>query len=90
MGMTAAFHRFPSGLRIKSAMTDVVASGYLSARYSAVACPHPVDSRLRGNDGDEVLGMTGGTTLPLWIADQVQNDVGIVAGRCSAWGVPTA
>ena len=26
-------------------------------------------------------------TPPLWIADQVRNDVGVVAGRYSAWRV---
>ena len=78
--------RFPSGLRIKSAMTW--ASWPAGAQRGVV--PRAVDSRLRGNDGDEVLGMTGGTTLPLWIADQVRNDVGVVASRCSAWRVLTA
>ena len=29
---------------------------------------HPVDSRLRGNDGRPAL--------PLWVADQVRDDVG--------------
>ena len=35
---------FPSGLRIKSAMT-------VQGSLYPCACPHPVDSRLRGNDG---------------------------------------
>ena len=28
-----------------------------------------------------------GLALPLWIADQARNDVGVVAGGCSAWHV---
>ena len=44
--------------------------------------PMPLDSRLRGNDDDGARGMTGsGTALPLWIADQVRNDVTMLMHR---------
>ena len=33
----------------------------------------PIDSRLRGNDGRFCKGLL--VTLPLWIADQVRNDM---------------
>ena len=43
----------------------------LIQRVLRVAFPHPVDSRLRGNDGR--------LALPFWIAGQVRNDgVGVV------------
>ena len=55
-----------------------------------------MDSRLRGNDGpvrnmglqDWIPDSAGNdgrsVSLPLWIADQVRNDVGVVAGSYSA------
>ena len=62
VGWVAAHHHRPSGLRIKSSMTD-----------------------RSGNDGRP--------TLHLWIADQVRNDMGVVASSYlvvsySAWRVP--
>ena len=54
--MTAALH-CPSGLRIKSAMTGPV---WLVLFYSPSPPRHPVDSRLRGNDGRFCKGLIEG------------------------------
>ena len=55
-------------------------------QYDGVGCmPRPVVSRLRGNDGDEVLGVTALLSPHLWIADQVRND-GVVVS--ALWILP--
>ena len=49
-------------------------------------CACSVDSRLRGNDGEGRAGNDrDGTTLPLWIADQVRNDSVGVSGWIPAY-----
>ena len=72
---------FTSGLRVKSAMTG------------CHALLHTVDSRLRGNDGKGLFCLVVAPhTLPLWIADQVRNDVTmrcivfILCSQCQALG----
>ena len=53
--------------------------------FTSVA-PRPVDSRLRGNDGEGRVYDGRLSPLPLWIADQVRNDG--ADGWNDAWRTP--
>ena len=51
-------------------------------QYDESGRTRPVVSCLCGNDGEWDAGNVGPrTALPLWIADQVRNDVMVVPGR---------
>ena len=46
----------------------------VASSYSAWRFPHPVDSRLRGNDGPGIFRIGTMRCVVLWIQGQVQND----------------